>query len=171
MSKRISLHCAAVEQAACLLAAVREFAVDAEQVEDGLICILGLENPVDLLEHDWTPEEIVQTLKDFNFSALKPKVLATVGLETSIVPEGTQRRLDETRIKMKGEVWEVHRCDADPFPSAPHAHNYESGHKMHLGTGVLYLEKKIVGKISRQNLIDFRRQLEARKIDLPCLSV
>ncbi len=38
----------------------------------------------------------------------------------------------------------VHKNDADPLPSSPHAHNYEQCLKMHLGTGDLYQRKERV---------------------------
>jgi hypothetical protein len=45
--------------------------------------------------------------------------------------------------KVKGEIWQVHKSDADPLPSNPHAHcvggrsNYV-GTKLHLGTRQLF---------------------------------
>lgn len=46
-------------------------------------------------------------------------------------------------FRVRGDVWRVHKYDADPFPSSPHAHCIEGrafykGGKMHLGTGELY---------------------------------
>src|SRR5207237_6227170 len=32
--------------------------------------------------------------------------------------------LTEAQVKLQGEIWIVHKNDADPFPSNPHAHNY-----------------------------------------------
>lgn len=169
MSKRISSHCSAVEHAARLLGSIRGVTLTAEEVEDGLIAILGLENPVHLLDRDWTADEIIQALGDFNFAALKPEVLAIVVLDASVIPRGVRRRLDEVKIKTRGEVWHIHKNDADPFPSTRHAHNYDSGYTMHLGTGDLYLDRKVVGRISRRNLIDFRQRPEIRNLRLPTL--
>ena len=45
--------------------------------------------------------------------------------------------------KVSGEVWQVHKTDADPFPSRPHAHCVAGrrsfvGTKLHLGTRQLF---------------------------------
>lgn len=50
-------------------------------------------------------------------------------------------RADDYRVS--GEVWRVHKGDADPFPSRPHAHCIAGakrfvGCKLHLGTAQLY---------------------------------
>jgi hypothetical protein len=169
MSRRISAHCDAVERAAQLLSEVRGTRVGAEDAEDALIALLNIENPVDLLNRDWTPAEIADALSEFDFAQLKP--LAMVELETPILPPGVRRRLDEVKVKVRGEVWCIHKNDLDPFPSSPHAHNYDLGHKMHLGTGDLYLETKLVGKISRRHLLDLRQRPELANIQLPLLAV
>jgi hypothetical protein len=171
MSKRISSHCDAVERAAQLLSEARATPISAEDTEDALIMLLGLENPVDLLDHDWTAAEIAHALRKFDFSSLKPIVLTVVELKSSVLPSGVRRRLDEVKIKARGEVWHIHRNDADPFPSVPHAHNYDSGHTMHLGTGELYLGRKRVGRISRRDLMDFRQRPELAGIPLPNLAL
>lgn len=45
--------------------------------------------------------------------------------------------------RVNGEVWQVHKSDADPFPSRPHAHCVSGrdryvGLKLHLGTRQLW---------------------------------
>jgi hypothetical protein len=52
--------------------------------------------------------------------------LCDIDLGYSPIPGGTLRRLDEVTVKRDGHVWRIHRNDADPFPSNPHAHNLES---------------------------------------------
>jgi hypothetical protein len=170
MSRRISSHCDAVERAAQLLSEASATAISAEDTEDALIVLLGLENPVDLLDHDWTAREIAYALREFDFASLKPNVLAIVELDTSVLPRGVRRRLDEVKVRVRSEVWHIHKNDADPFPSVPHAHNYDSGHTMHLGTGELYLGRKAVGRISRRELIDFPQRRELAHLDLPVLA-
>lgn len=51
---------------------------------------------------------------------------------------------------MAGEVWRVHKGDADPFPSRPHAHCVGGakrfvGCKLHLGTAQLYSGRDALG--------------------------
>src|SRR5260370_13521319 len=50
--------------------------------------------------------------------------LCEVVLEKSIVPVGVPMSLTEAEVKLDGEKWTVHKYDADPFPSNPHAHCY-----------------------------------------------
>jgi hypothetical protein len=43
--------------------------------------------------------------------------------------------------RVGGEVWRVHKCDPDPFPSRPHAHCVSGkleGYTLHLGTRELF---------------------------------
>jgi hypothetical protein len=52
--------------------------------------------------------------------------------------------------RLRGEVWQVHKGDADPYPSNPHAHCIEGrrfyeGLKLHLGTGDLYRGSEFTG--------------------------
>jgi len=63
--------------------------------------------------------------------------------------------------KVDGCIWQVHKTDADPFPSRPHAHCVGGpsrffGNKLHLGTGQLFsgpkpldlfLHKKVFAKL------------------------
>jgi len=80
--------------------------------------------PIELLDKDLSSEKIISLLKDYSFS--KPDLLEEIILEESILPEGTPKLLTEQTIKVKGEVWIIHKNDADPFPSTPHAHNYDN---------------------------------------------
>lgn len=53
------------------------------------------------------------------------------------------RELVQKDYKVNGEIWRVHRYDADPFPSSPHAHCVGGrdrfiGLKLHLCTAELY---------------------------------
>lgn len=52
--------------------------------------------------------------------------------------------------RVKGEIWQVHKGDADPFPSRPHAHCIDgrgaySGGKLHLGTRELFQGARSTG--------------------------
>ena len=78
----------------------------------------------------------------------------------SPIPDRTYRRLDEVTVRKDGCVWRVHKSDADGFPSRPHAHNIESGLKMHLGNGRLFFGTRDTGnRVSTKNLDFIRTQL------------
>ncbi len=49
------------------------------------------------------------------------EALAQIEFEESPLPLGVMRCLDEVTIKRDGCIWRIHKNDADPFPSNPHA--------------------------------------------------
>jgi hypothetical protein len=72
-----------------------------------------------------------------------------VGIIRYIAPEdlfyesADGRVLVQKDYRVAGEVWQVHKSDADPFPSHPHAHSVGGrqkfiGLKLHLGTRQLW---------------------------------
>ena len=72
------------------------------------------------------------------------------------------------RYIQQGQVqWVVHKNDPDPFPSDPHAHNYEADLKLHLGNGELYNGSKCVGKIPAKKFKELRSSFKS--ISLPPL--
>jgi hypothetical protein len=77
-------------------------------------------------------------------------------------PDGTVELQEDYRVG--GEVWRVHKRDADPFPSDPHAHCISGkfeGWTLHLGTRGLYERRReLPGKLDEddfQRLIDLIR--------------
>lgn len=57
----------------------------------------------------------------------------------------------EEDFKVSGEVWRVHKSDADPHPSNPHAHciggaKRNVGCTLHLGTAELYRKRDALGR-------------------------
>lgn len=57
----------------------------------------------------------------------------------------------EEDFRVGGEVWRVHKGDADPYPSKPHAHCIAGqqryvGRKLHLGTRELFDGSKPLGR-------------------------
>lgn len=74
---------------------------------------------------------------------------ATVGLFESVDRGG--RFFIEKDYRIKGEVWRVHKTDADPYPSNPHAHCVGGAQRyvgltLHLGTRELYSGREPLGK-------------------------
>ncbi len=62
----------------------------------------------------------------------------------------------KARVKEDGEVWIIHKTDEDPFPSHPHAHNYESQTKLDLSNGELYRKTLRYGQIPKKKLKKIR---------------
>ena len=64
----------------------------------------------------------------------------------------------EDDYRVNGEVWRVHKFDADPFPSRPHAHCVSGakrfvGRKLHLGTRELFIGHQSTGDHLTANAI------------------
>ncbi|MDQ7057154.1 MAG: hypothetical protein Q9N62_01270 [Ghiorsea sp.] len=93
-----------------------------------------------------------------------PVILETIELEETIIPDHVIRDVNEEQVKFRGEKWVVHKNDSDPFPSNPHAHNYEAGLKLHLGNGELYSGTQLTGKITRKKFIMIRSLFKRVKL-------
>jgi hypothetical protein len=81
----------------------------------------------------------------------------TVGDSQWVTAEGLFFLEEDFRVS--GEVWRVHKGDADPYPSKPHAHciagaNRFVGCKLHLGTRELYRGSKSLGRYLHQKQFD-----------------
>lgn len=122
----------------------------------------------EVAELDLTYESIKAIYEKSDAFKSLSKVLATVELSESIIPNGVERALYEQQVKHKGEVWVIHKNDADPHPSIPHAHNYDANLKLHLGNGDLYKKRNIVGNIGKKALMALREKIVG--IDLPALA-
>lgn len=95
-------------------------------------------------------------------------------VQTGIVHDSSIQHLSqfETRVavKLRGKKWIVHKCDKDPFPSDPHAHNIEQNLKLNLENGVLYRRRERIDKLTLKELKEIRQLFENRKVKLPLLS-
>jgi hypothetical protein len=74
---------------------------------------------------------------------------ATVGVMEMVLKNGYSILEEDYRVK--GEVWRVHKGDADPYPSKPHAHCVGGakrfvGLALHLGTAELYDGRTPLGR-------------------------
>ena len=128
---------------------------------------MGLERATDLLAHDVPAvSELVELLRDFDFVALSPMILQEIELDEPIIPSGVPRLLTEWTVRSGGEIWRIHQNDADPFPSSPHAHNQETGLKLHLGSGELFRKREMVSKIRCKDLKKLRSGV-TKEIQLP----
>ena len=140
-------------------------------IQQGLMDVLQIEDEYELLERDFGSSDIVKLLKGYDFKKYHPEKLMDIVVGKTIIPDGTERSLLEAQIKHKGEKWTIYKNDADPFPSNPHAHNYESNLKLHLGNGALYLRRKLVNQMPKKTLKSLRIKISIRNIILPELSI
>lgn len=80
--------------------------------------------------------------------------------------------LVEKDYRVKGEVWRVHKSDADPYPSSPHAHCIAGaprfvGCTLHLGTAELYRKREPLGRCLEKS--QFNRLIELIRPKFPGL--
>jgi hypothetical protein len=117
-----------------------------------------------------TAEQMVSLLQDYPFTF--PIVLDTVTLKESILPNSVGKLLLENTVKQRGEIWLIRKCDPDPFPSKPHAHNQGTGAKLHLGNGQLFNSRNrpLGESIARKDLVAIRGKI-IEGIDLPPLEI
>jgi len=167
----LNRYIAASSTARQFLSQLRGEEITAFDIQRALCQHLGIdeENPGDLLSQDFTAEAILKLLIDFDFSKFHPEVLAEVVLEVPLIQDHIPRLLTEQTVKIKGEVWQVHKNDADPFPSNPHAHNYDAGIVLHLGTGEMFdRHRNSKGRIGKKGLEAIRAKLKG--LTLPQLA-
>ncbi|PZU78192.1 MAG: hypothetical protein DI546_04330 [Rhizobium sp.] len=169
-SDNINAYINAANGALPILSSKHRREIGSDELQNALCRVLGIDelDGVDLLDHNLTADKMLELLEDFDFTPVE--VLHTIELseEDGIIPENTLVVLLEKVVKVKGEKWEIHRYDADPWPSNPHAHNYASRLKMHLGTGELFdKNRQSKGKIAAKKLAAIREQLTAAGITLP----
>ena len=143
--------------------------ISAYDIQKALADELSLDDEFELLGKELTSEQIFNILSNYDFKKYKPIKLLEVHVEDTILPDVIELRLVEAQFKHLGEIWVVHKNDADPFPSNPHAHCYEKGLKLHLGNGKLYLGAKHVSKVSKKKFIALRSKMS--NINLPELSI
>jgi hypothetical protein len=108
--------------------------------------------------------EIIDLLKDYNFAKNNINILGKIELEESILPNGIERLLTEQTLKVKGEVWIIHNYDIDPFPSSPHAHNYDSNISLDLGTGEFFNKRQSKGFLDCKKLKLLRDKISGHKL-------
>lgn len=95
-----------------------------------------------------------------------------VGVSQWQLPDG--RYILEEDFKVSGEVWRVHKSDADPYPSNPHAHCVSGakrfiGCTLHLGTGDLFKKRKPLGRKLESN--QFSRLIELIRPKFPGITL
>jgi hypothetical protein len=83
------------------------------------------------------------------------------------------RYILEEDYRVAGEVWRVHKSDADPYPSSPHAHCVGGakrfvGRTLHLGTAELFNKRTGTGRYLERN--QFERLLELIRPKFPDLT-
>lgn len=75
-------------------------------------------------------------------------------------------------LKMGGASWRVHKSDADPWPSTPHAHRLGGREKVDLVTGQLwYYRKRSGGRVAHDVLTALQAEVAVRWPDVTITSM
>ena len=122
----------------------------------------------DLWGVDIEYEEALKLLSDFDFSNLLRGGIET---EKDIIPKNLFM-MYKARLKSKNLIWEIHKYDADPFPSNPHAHELDNNIKLDLSNGKCYKIRKHIHTINKKSLISIRDAAsKVYKGELPLLAI
>ena len=167
LSRSINDYIAASEAARHRLQSKFTYRIESTHIQSALMRRKSLSHSVDLMRFSWMADSIVSELKNERFEEAASQKLFSISLSKSIIPPGSTLLITEKRVTVNNEIWEIHKNDVDPFPSNPHAHNYEANLKLHLGNGQLYRKRQYRGKIKKKDLIRIREELTAASITLP----
>ncbi len=125
--------------------------------------------PFDIWNKTMRPDDIVQGLTDFDFSAFDNEI--SVGFDVSDFMDRTAIYHRRVGIKWDNTTWRIHKYDADPFPSNPHAHQMDQNVRLDLSRGGLYKVKRKVGQLTRKELLEVRSRFELKGIEMPPLAI
>lgn len=132
------------------------------------------------LDHADVPHEVIfHNFSEFDIAEIVSGYFQRHGIPVGVVSHDLDltgldaHELEKADVKVAGKIWTVHKSDIDPFPSNPHAHNYEEKLKLHLGNGGLYRKTKLLGSIRSKELIAIREKIKKRlpSLVLPKLEV
>ena len=86
-----------------------------------------------------------------------PTFVDRVVLDSTAIPPKLMLPMPirKKQYKIKGEIWGSHKNDADPFPSSPHAHNYDQNLVMHLGNGKLFRKREYICTAQRKAFCNY----------------
>lgn len=144
------------------------------EIEDYIGSKLNFEEVADYLISKGVTEipeakTIAEMLSADGFSGVGEKIEQRIVSEDTIFPSGLLVKLEKKKYKIKGEIWDVHLNDVDPFPSSPHAHNYHENLVMHLGNGKLYRKREYVATAKRKQFLKLREMIN--HVELPELEI
>jgi hypothetical protein len=167
IGKRIELH----RQLADFFSNKSQVNITEKEIVQALIMRLGdkfgLEHPAQVWDLPIDLQDAQNALDDFNFHSLNATII-TDGSEL----EGIALFETKALIKAAGQIWIIHRYDADPFPSNPHAHNLEQNIKLSLSDGRCFQNRLLLKTLRKKDLLAIRAAAAERyKGPLPELEV
>lgn len=145
--------------------------IQRQQIFEALFILLPEKYEFERIGDLWDIEieynNALKLLSNFNFNTVLNKIETT----EEIILEDFLMEF-KVRIKSKGLIWVIHKYDADPFPSNPHAHQIDNNIKLDLSNGNCYRMKKYLTTIKKKDLLLLRE--DAAKVfkgELPPLAI
>ncbi|MFC6269427.1 hypothetical protein [Frigoriflavimonas asaccharolytica] len=110
-------------------------------------------------------EEIDSVVENYDFNQIRNEVTFNF-----IIPEEIEELETKVKIKNNGKIFIIHKNDADPFPSNPHAHWLDSNLKIDLSNGKCYHIRKHIKTLSTKEFKEIREKADALGVELPKLT-
>ncbi|SDP13008.1 hypothetical protein SAMN05428975_0416 [Mucilaginibacter sp. OK268] len=124
----------------------------------------------EIIHKELSSDEMVYHIKEFFKTSGLP--IGSVVFDIEDEEDGRNlNALEKAIFRENGSVWIIHKNDADPFPSNPHAHKLDSFVKLHLGNGKLYRKTQVYGQLPKKELERLRDKIAKgmKDIVLPVL--
>lgn len=109
----------------------------------------------DVWDLDISYQQALDVLINFDFETLTQQI----EIEDQAIPAHFVLN-KKVRFKVAGSIWIIHKNDADPFPSNPHAHHAELNQKLDLSNGNCYKKKQFLFKIPKKSFLQIRKRAE-----------
>ena len=122
----------------------------------------GSKLSLEFYEHPLTESEIDFVIDKYDFSQIRNEI--TLDFK---VPYEIEELETKVKIKIKGKVFIIHKNDADPFSSNPHAHWIDSNLKIDLSNGKCYHIRKYISTLSKKKFKSVRSKATDLGVKLP----
>lgn len=124
-----------------------------------------IEHPVEFWSADYNADDLIKHLQYYRLSHL----IALYKIELDLAEEVVFR--GKVRLRINGYRIDIHKNDADPWPSNPHGHIYDQNLKIDLSNGKCYRKRKYVDKLHEKKLFQIRKICVQKGITLPDLNL
>lgn len=134
-------------------------AISDRDVVTALFLICADQEDIEWIGHvedlDLVYDPTLAMLREFDFEALSQQI----EIPNDVIPDEFVSH-KKVRVKVNGSIWIIHKNDADPFPSNPHAHNAEFNQKLDLSNGNCYKKRQFLFKIPEKPFLRIRKRAE-----------
>jgi hypothetical protein len=119
-------------------------------------------NSIEFYDCPITKKEIDEILDNYDFNQINNEIEFDFKIPTVLEEIETK-----VKIKNKGKIFLIHKNDADPFPSNPHAHWIDTNFKIDLRNGDCYHKSKLVSTLSKKEFNLLIEKIKNLGVELP----